>query len=386
MDRPSELELIRDTLRGLDEGVPLGDGDTTVHVERYLDPDRFERELDARHRRRLHLAAHASELAEPGDFVTRDVLGAPALLVRGDDGAARAFLNVCRHRGATVERREQGRCKRFVCPYHAWTYDRDGALAHVRLREGFPSLDERAAGLTPLACEEAGGFVWVCPDPSLRPTLDASVRAMLAEVEALGPARPSLFARASRVWRANWKILVEGGLESYHFKIAHRDTVGPFFGDTASRYERLGECFRMILPRRTLPSLRDRPEAEWRLVEHANVLYTLPPNASVLVQDGHFVMISMTPLSVDRTRVDLATVGRAPEGPEHSDRAKAFLQGNHDFTVRTLEEDFVIAEQIQRGLSTGANTHLRFAGFERALREFHEGLERELRAAPEPRD
>ncbi|MEM1417652.1 MAG: aromatic ring-hydroxylating dioxygenase subunit alpha [Myxococcota bacterium] len=377
MHRDLELALIR---RALERRAPSAEGpDSTVAVALYTDAERFERELNARHRRHLNVVAHASELPAPGDFVTREILGVPAIVVRDDAGRARAFLNVCRHRGATVELRERGHCKRFVCPYHAWTYGRDGALASVRHRAGFPSLKQVDAGLVELACEEAGGFVWVCPDPKLRPTLDPDLRGLLAEVDGLGPERPQLFARTTRLWKANWKLLIEGGLESYHFKIAHRATVGPLFGDTTSQHARVGASFRLMLPRKTLPSLAERPEAEWKITEHANVLYMLHPNVSVLVQDGHLALLTMDPVSVDETLISVATVGRAPTGEAYGDKARTFLQANHDFTVKTLDEDFVLAEQIQRGFRTGANTELRFASFEGALREFHEGLESEMR-------
>ena len=91
-----------------------------------------------------------------------------------------------------------------------------------------------------------------------------------------------------------------------------------------------------------------------------------------------FVLTHLVPAWLRTEEVDLATIGRAPKGEAYSDKAKAFLQANHDFTVRTLEEDFVLGEQIHRGLATGANTQLRFASFERALVELHEGLERQL--------
>ncbi len=379
MDRDLEIALIK---RSLERTTPRAEGpDSTVDVALYTDAERFERELDARHRRSLNVVAHASELPAPGDFLTRDVVGAPAIVVRDDEGRARAFLNVCRHRGATVELREKGHCKRFVCPYHAWTYGRDGALASVRHREGFPSLKQADAGLVELACEEAGGFVWVCPDPTQRPTLDAELVSLLAEIDGLGPKSPRLFARTTRLWKANWKLLVEGGLESYHFKIAHRATVGPLFGDTTSQHARVGASFRLLLPRRTLSSLAERPEAEWKITEHANVLYMMHPNVSVLVQDGHYALLTMDPVSPGETRISVATVGRGPAGEDYGGKARAFLQANHDFTVKTLDEDFVIAEQIQRGFATGANTSLRFASFEDALRDFHASLDEELAAA-----
>jgi len=377
MDRTLERELIRATLRALDAGPAHGDApDTRVPVGIYLDEDRFTREREAWHETAPNLLAHASELPSPGDFVTRDLLGKPVILVRGDDGRVRALLNVCRHRGATVELREQGRCTRFVCPYHAWTYHRDGALAGVPLPEGFPSLDVASTRLAELPCEEVAGLIWVAPRPGGSAELDPHLRALLSEVEGLGPDEPTLFARSSQVWRANWKLLVEGGLESYHFAVAHRNTVGPLFVGTGSTYARFGDHFRLVLPRRSMKILAGRPEEEWRIVEHANVLYILRPNVSILVQDGHYVLITMNPVSVDETRVDMATIGRPTDGG----KAAAFLQANHDFTVRTLEEDFVLGEQIQRGLASGANTHLRFARFESALRDLHDGLDAALAA------
>jgi phenylpropionate dioxygenase-like ring-hydroxylating dioxygenase large terminal subunit len=381
VDRTSELNLLRQLIDTLDRKTHReGDRERLVDVRLYTDPARFAQERERWHSAAPNLAAHASELPAPGDFVTREVLGQPVLLVRGDDGRARAFLNVCRHRGARVERSAKGRCRRFVCPYHAWSYGRDGALAGVRLPGAFPGLDRATSGLTELPCTEHAGFLWVAPRPGTEGALEPALAALLTEVEALGPERPTLLAWSSRVWAANWKLLVEGGIESYHFAVAHKGTVGPLFVDTGSQHSTRGRHARLVLPRRSLRALRasGQPEAEWRLVAHANVLYSLAPNAVILVQDGHYVIILMTPLAVDLTRVDIATVGRGSTEGGLSGKARAFLQANHDFTVRTLEEDFVIGEEIQQGLTTGANRHLRFGAVETALMDFHDALEQAL--------
>lgn len=113
----------------------------------------------------MNIVAHSSQVASPGDFITRDLLGTPVLVVRNQDGSAKAFLNVCRHRGATVELRDAGNCRRFVCPYHGWTYETDGSLAAVRCAEGFPTLDIENTSLVELRCFEAAGLLWVCPKP-----------------------------------------------------------------------------------------------------------------------------------------------------------------------------------------------------------------------------
>jgi len=84
------------------------------------------------------LTGHESELAENGDFKVINVATESAIIVRGQDGALRAFANVCRHRGSVVCREEAGNKRRFECPYHAWVYDTDGTqVGHTRLEPEF---------------------------------------------------------------------------------------------------------------------------------------------------------------------------------------------------------------------------------------------------------
>ncbi len=357
---------------------PLDGDEATVPVERYTDPARFARERAALFRSTPNLVAHSSEVPEPGAFVTRDLVGTPTIVARGDDGRARALVNVCRHRGATVERRPAGRCKRFVCPYHAWSYATDGALVHVRHPDGFPRLDPAGSGLVELPCFEAGGLVWAVPDGRPTAGLDGPTTRLLTEIEGLVGPGLAVFAAEERVWRANWKLIVDGSLESYHFKIAHRRTIGPAFADTASIHAFVGEHVRLVLPR---TSMADPPPGA-RLLQHANVLYVMAPNVSLLVQDGHLVLVVMTPEAVDRTRIRLVTVGRAPGPDGYSAGARRFLEANHAITVAALNEDFELAEQIQRGIATGANAAFRFGRFEAALSAWHARLEARLDAGP----
>lgn len=349
--------------------------ETLVPVADYVDEARFEHEMGLLSHS-PNLVTHSSRLAEPGDFVTRHLGTTPVLVVRGADGEVNAFVNVCRHRGATVEPRPFGRCKRFVCPYHAWTYRTDGRLDRVRHREGFPSLDVDRTSLVRLPCFEAAGLVWVTPSPE--GGLDESLSlpaTLLEELEWLGCGHLEALNTEVRTWKANWKLVVDGGLESYHFKIAHRDTIAGLFLDNVSTFEFFGDHIRSVLPRASVLSLDGQPESEWRLREHANLLYNLFPNASLLVQEDHIVLIIMTPLSVTQTRIELSSL--VPVSPR-SERAEQYFRANHAFTVKTLDEDFAIAEQIQRGAATGANAHYRFARFESALSRWHRLLDEKL--------
>lgn len=377
MDRETELRLLRACVT--DTG---GDGapERTVPVQLYLDPARFGHEREALFRRHFNLVAHGSMLPSPGDFITRDIVGTPALIVRGDDGRVRAFVNVCRHRGARVERREAGHCpRRFVCPYHGWTYERDGRLARIRAAQHFPSVETETSGLAPLPCVDVGGFVWVRPEVGAsEATLDPHATRLLRELSGFGSEAAVPSATTARVWEANWKLLVEGGLESYHFKVAHRDTVARFFRDTGSIFEVLGRHVRSVLPREGIGELAKTPEDTWDLRAQSHILYSLFPSASVLVQEGHLELILMTPLAPDRTRIEVVSLVPSPGADGFSEKAQGYWDANHAFTVRTLDEDFLLAEEIQRGLGSGANSRLRFGTCEGALSAWHDLIDAAL--------
>lgn len=362
----------------------LSSDETLVPVGKYTDQARFEVEREVLFRRALNIAGHASEVPRPGDFVTREVVGSPVIIVRGQDGQVRAFLNVCRHRGATVELRDRGHCRRFVCPYHAWAYETNGKLAVVRHADGFPSLDIERTSLVELPCVEGAGLIWVCPIPDAVSSVpDPATKAVIDELDGLGCSDSVVFAARSHVWKANWKILVEGGLESYHFRIAHKETVGKFFPDNISTFQFVGDHIRTVLPRNSIVELAEKSEREWNVRDHTHLVYSIAPGGVVLLQEGHYDLLMMTPLSPDTTRIDTMAVVPNP-GPEgHSEKARSFWQANFEFTKQTLDEDFVIGEQIHRGILSGANRFFRFARFEGALRQWHERLDQKCGSAAE---
>ena len=61
-------------------------------------------ELEKEHVFRTHwqIVGHISDVPEPGNYLTMDVVGERALIVRGRDGVVRGFHNICRHRGSRL--------------------------------------------------------------------------------------------------------------------------------------------------------------------------------------------------------------------------------------------------------------------------------------------
>lgn len=108
-----------------------------VHSRCYTDPEIFALEMDRLFRDGWVYVGHASEVPEPGDYVTTQVGLEPVMLSHGSDGVLRVLLNRCRHRGATVCQQQSGNANFFRCAYHGWTYRNSGDLAGVPFPNGY---------------------------------------------------------------------------------------------------------------------------------------------------------------------------------------------------------------------------------------------------------
>lgn len=375
MDRKTELQLIDELLALKNEGAFFLDKTVTRSpVAHYTSEARFAQERAQIFRKRPLCVAHTSELAKPGDFVRRDVAGLPALITRDKSGAVNAFLNACRHRGTRLVEDESGCKHRFTCPYHAWTYANTGDLiAAPHFDQGFTGLDKAELGLTRLPCQERFGFIWVGAAPDTPLELEPFFDGLAEELDALRMDDMIVAHQDVLEHDANWKILVEGGIEAYHFKVAHRTTIGPHFEDNLSSYRMFGVHMRSILMRTSMARLAPDTRETWRLRDHAQVLYTLFPGTSLLVQSDHISWIQSEPIGPDKTRLRLSTLVPKAEA-ERTDH----WQRNHHITRTTLDEDFVIGERMQATLLSGANQNMLFGRFEGALDAFNQTVDTHL--------
>jgi len=162
----------------------------------YFNSELLELETEELFRKKWQLACHVNDVAESGEYITFDIVGERALIVRGRDGALRAFHNVCRHRGSRVVADESGTCKSaLICPYHGWAYNLDGTLRGAAQPKSLPPLDPVEWGLKPIEMEIWHGFVFVRFKASDQPPVAQILARFDAEIapyriETLIPASP----------------------------------------------------------------------------------------------------------------------------------------------------------------------------------------------------
>ena len=352
----------------LQRGAP-----STSPVARYLDPQRHVREVAAL-RRLPHAVGPAVRVAAAGDWMTAELLAVPVLVTRGDDGVLRAFVNVCRHRGAIVAASPAcgaGR-SRFVCPYHSWTYDARGALVGRPHDADFPHVPRDAASLVPLPVAERCGLVWVVPEALQGFDWDAYFGPMAATLEGLGYDARSASPHERRfVQASNWKLVLDANLESYHFQYAHRDTIAHLFHDNLVQQESFGRHQRIVLPKRSLGATPG--EADWDLLgRHSNIIHFFFPTTFLLWEGDHVNGFCVTP----QTTATCATESwMLVPAAGHERRAAEHWSRNWAIFWDAIDEDFALAASMQRGLASGANRALNFGAAEFACELFERAMD-----------
>ena len=205
--------------------LPLSQSDPTDDFSlpgwTYWDADYFKVEMERVIRPSWQIVCHDSDMPNPGDWRTLELLGESILVIRGQDGVARAFANVCRHRGSRLVDGHEGCAKRLTCPYHAWTYATDGRLIALPHREHYRGFDAAEWGLTPVELERWRGFLFVRLESG-----GPSVAAMMAPYETeIAPHRFEELGALGRITMrprdVNWKNVADNYSDGLHIDVAH---------------------------------------------------------------------------------------------------------------------------------------------------------------------
>jgi phenylpropionate dioxygenase-like ring-hydroxylating dioxygenase large terminal subunit len=336
-----------DNAQQIGESLAAG---ATLPASWYSDPEILRHEQEAIFKRTWQYAGRVDQVAEPGDWFTTTAGTIPVVITRDKSGTINAFVNVCRHRGHVVAS-GSGHRGTLQCPYHAWTYELDGALRKAPRSEREPGFDAEAFSLLPVQIDSWGPLLFVNPDLDA-PALVEALGPLPGHVEAAGVEVDRLRFRERREWEiaADWKIAVENYLECYHCPVAHPGFSKVIDVDVdaylLSSDGLVSSQFGTPRPA-ALEGNGNAPYDARGEVEQAQY-HLLWPNTTINIEAGP------GNLSVDTTRPNGA--GRSVGVTEYfyyqevSDETARQMM---DFANQVGNEDASLVESVQRGLDTG---------------------------------
>jgi phenylpropionate dioxygenase-like ring-hydroxylating dioxygenase large terminal subunit len=314
--------------------APTSDPSLTLPFAWYSDEELLRRERALIFARSWQYGGRAAQVAEPGSYLATDAGGVPILVTRDRDGTLRAFVNVCRHRGAVLMD-GCGQRKTLQCHYHAWTYDLDGSLRNAPRSERERDFESDDWSLLPASIDTWGPFLFVNPDPAAVPLAEhlgdlPSILARAIDIDAI-----EFHSRVEFGGNANWKIVVENFLECYHCPTAH-----PSFSDQVD-----------VHPDRYLLEAHPTFAAQFaqkKKTGERGQFHLLFPNTGLNVFPGP-ANLSIGPI--------------APAGPGRTERYLDyfFAPGLEDewlaeffaFDDQVGREDTVLVESVHRGMASG---------------------------------
>ena len=361
---------------------PLGDPLDGMSLPGWLyhDEEFLAAEKRAFLRAAPQVVCHVSDIAEPGEWRSLDYLGESVIVIRGDDGVARGFANVCRHRGSRLVDGSGGCARVLTCPYHAWSYARSGRLVGVPHRAEYPGLDAEKLGLVPVAVEEWHGFLFV--------TLESgapSVVEMMAPYEA--EVAPYRFADLRAIGRVtlrpralNWKTIADNYSDGLHIPVGHPGLTR-LFGRSYT-IEAQGHVDRMEGELRddVSDNASERayqkylPVAEHLPSSHRKkwLYYKLFPNVAFDIYPDQVDFMQFLPVSATETVI--REVSYALPDARREMGAARYL--NWRINRRVNEEDSALIARVQQGMASASYVAGPLGTSEVCLRSFAHRLRR----------
>ena len=241
----------------------------------YTDPDVWAADIEML-TPHWYIVGHSSQIPDPGDTKVVSLLGESVIVVRGSDGAIRAFYNVCSHRGARLCDESAEGLRQFTCPYHNWSYSLEGKIKSRRLEVVFDeTFDPEAHNLRPCHLRVFAGLIFVSLSDA--PTdFDAAYQPFEDVFRFYGIADTKVIRVHGFGATANWKTLVENTIDPYHVPVVH-----PNFTRT-----RTPAYWQAAAATRHAEVTAAADQAEREMDEWEAALTQLPDATGVIVQDG----------------------------------------------------------------------------------------------------
>ncbi len=376
-----------------------------VPIEPNTSPEYFALECDRVFRRSWLQVGRVDQLPDKGSYFVQEIpnVQASVIVMRDKDDEVRAFHNVCVHRGNRLIREQRGKGQRLVCDYHGWTYDNSGQLGGVPDQDQFPLLDKSCMGLKSISLTIWNGFIFVNLSPEPKETLKESLDGLYDAFADFPFDETVLAGRYAARVKANWKVCMDIGAEAYHVRYVHKASAPDSHVSDNNPLAHLPSI--RLFGRHRATSLCANPEhqptpAEAVVARHAatvlqsatdqampsclnpgqtenwgfdtNIMF---PNFALLMGPSWFVTHLYLPVTVTETiwETSLHTLVPSSFGERLSQEFSAI------FTRDLIREDWAQVENVQKGLATGALSHMQLSDQEVMVRHAYKVIDDSVR-------
>ncbi len=387
----------------------------------YTSQKQFEQERDHIFRKSWLNVGRLENIPHPGDYIVHEMplLKTSILLIHGRDGKVRGFHNMCSHRGnkicpefADLTSFVKGGNKRaFVCEFHGWVFNDQGALVDMTDEENFFGLDKSKLNLQPVAVDLWEGFIFFNLDPNPKESLKSFLGEVVDELAGYPFGKLTTIFGYEGELSCNWKLSVDSQVEGYHAVTLHRRTLGGALGGEDNPmlhmldFKLLGKHHRLSMPAGLSPSrgpvddlaakhgpsirsydggMLDRNNLPkgvnpTRSDRWAADIYFVFPNFWIAVFDGQYQTHNFWPLAVDRLYQRINMYGQQPSTASE----RWALEYGRVMSSNVWLEDFSTLEVSQEMASSGVFKEMYLQDQEVLVRRFHQIIDQEITAKGE---
>ena len=351
---------------------------TRLEIERVLRPS-------------WQIACHVNSIPNAGDFLTVDLGPDSVIVLRDRAGDVRAFHNACRHRGARLLD-DAGHCPGLiVCPYHGWSYQYDGRLSGVPLRESFPGFARDELALKPVHVDSLLGLVFICVAAERPAPLMETWGGLVDELVPYGSERMQpLGPIGVEHWEVDWKIAMDNYLESYHVPIGHPGLNRLAVPDYEDQRGVPGVA-------RGIGWLRETPSPRWSERAYQTLLARTPinlpddlcrswrfysglPNLGMDLYPEQMDFFQILPRGAGRCSIRYALFGH----PDDRREIRVLRRLGARINAAVNGEDRWLCERVQRGLASSSYQPGPLSALEKWMFEFHDLLEHAIPEIRQP--
>lgn len=381
-------------------GVPLD----PIPLDPYRTREFFELTRDRVFGRSWLLVGRVEEIPAYGDYLVRRIEPSrtSALIVRGKDGNIRAFYNSCSHRGSEVVSADTGNSKRIVCPYHSWTYSAGGELINIPDEPSFFNVDKASCGLSPMSFGIWEGWMFINLQRQPEVSLETFLGSFADRLKGVPYVAVQTPVTLTADLDANWKVVADAFIESYHIPSIHTKTIATTFASSENRFARLLDA-KVYGPHRTVsmygnPELALNPDNKVEVLAYSNSgaesliaagttdamteflahpavnptrskswsmdVNHLFPNTQIDFGPGGFWVHQFWPTSPNTSRYEVKFY--VPEALNVRQRLQQELYVSR--VVEVVLEDLINVARTQRGIDSGGKTHMQLQDSEVGIR------------------